>query len=378
MRHLLSKSTQGPKALKAEMKRRRLAALTAATVASFKAGGRTEAMLGPADSVNHYSEGGRRPQEDDAVESGSDTDRTNGSSPSYGDLRRKDRGGAAQDGDESGLGSNSKMHTTRPGGRRDTLTLVSGMEVGGLGVDVVDATATASENTLKQLLESSNESTADWQTATARDSRDRATYRRWPEDESERIWRASLHGRGERECKGGNTTRSEGNVHADGIVERRGARKGSLPPAVVEDDQSTASATSGERREGVSTARATAAVSSSPTDAGTGMPASASRPGKLPTEVLASVLLSEHEFVGRNMSPAYVLERARQWEQQQRHHHHQEQQQRQPQATKTLPFPDLPYGFTDLGRRVNVEQPHRRGIEFEPTGGLAETTPSLE
>lgn len=332
--------------------------------------------VGPAEGPSSTSEGGLRPREDDAVESGSDTDRTNGSGPSYGNLGRE------EEVDQSSI---SLADALPPAERIDTLTLVSGMEIGGLGVGF-DASDTVPENRLKLLPVSSNGGAVDRQPVAARDRCDKTTYRLWPEDESERIWRASLNGK-QREQTGENTTTSnkKGGVHADGVVIQRSNREGSSPPDGMTSPSATAaedhksSTTAGENREGAGTAQATAAavVSSSPADACTGTPASASRPGKLQTEVLASMLLSEHEFVGGNMSAADVLERARLWEQQQRHHH-QEQAQSQPRATKTLPFPDLPYSFTDLGRRVNVEQPHHRGIDVGPTGASAETFLSLE
>lgn len=372
MRPLPFKPGQGPRALKTEMKRRRLAALTAATVASFKAD-RAEAGLGLAEGANHTSAGAPGSAEDEAAESGSDTD---SSGRSYGYLGREDEEEAEQGGGESGPGSNSRANALPPAERRDTLTLVSGMEVGGLGVDI-DAAATASENRLKLLLASNSERAVDRQPAAARDRRDLA--RRWPEDESERIWRASLYGKYRERKHDDAAPVNEGGVHADDVLTRRSTRQGSSPPDGMAStsaggvEHSSTSALAGERRDGASTAQATA-TPSPPADAGT--PDSASRPGKLPTEVLASMLLSDHEFVGSKMSAADVLERARQWEQQQ--HHHQEQQQRQRQPNKPLPFPDLPYGFTDLGRRVNVEQPHRHDIELEPTGGLGEKGSSLE
>lgn len=59
---------------------------------------------------------------------------------------------------------------------------------------------------------------------------------------------------------------------------------------------------------------------------------------KLPGEDLASMLLSDHNFVSSKLSAANVLERA------------QLSEKAPPQS-----FPDLPYGFTDLGRRLNVD-----------------------
>ncbi|CAM9792821.1 unnamed protein product, partial [Ectocarpus sp. 13 AM-2016] len=87
---------------------------------------------------------------------------------------------------------------------------------------------------------------------------------------------------------------------------------------------------------------------------------------KLPPEVLASMLLSdpEDDIVGKEIVPAAsaLAERTRQWElQQQRDRQLQQQQRRQQQQLRNQahvllqPFPDLPYGFTDLGRRVNVD-----------------------
>lgn len=376
------------------MKRRRLAALTAATVASFKAR-RTQAALGPPSEggADHTSNGGGALefQRNEAVDCGSDTDRTNGSggsSRSYGDLGREDGEEAEQGNGEPGSGSSSGSSSSRVEAlpraeRRDTLTLVSGMEVGGLGVGVDAAAATTSgENRSKLTLARNHEGAADRQPAVQQDRRDRA--RRWPEDESERIWRASWHGK-KRERKG-ETANGKDGVHAGTVAAaQRRAGEGSSPPlsgmaspSAVVADHGTAPATADVGIEGASTAQAAATSASLANADGIGAPAPACspRPDKLPTEFLASMLLSEHEFVGGKMSAADVVDRARQWEQQQqqRHHHDQQgQQQSQRQVIKMLPFPDLPYGFTDLGRRVNVEQPHRRGIELEPTQGLAET-----
>lgn len=66
---------------------------------------------------------------------------------------------------------------------------------------------------------------------------------------------------------------------------------------------------------------------------------------KLPGEDLASVLLSDHNFVSSKLSSAgNILERAQLLE-----------------KHPTQPFPDLPYGFTDLGRRLNVEHSQHGG-----------------
>lgn len=380
-----SEREQGPKALKTELKRRRLASLTAAAVASFKAGRTEAAGPDPAEGADHASEGGLGSQEDGVVnQSSSDNDRASCDSRSDGGLGRED-GEQAEQAEQGGGGlgpggSNSRV----PAERRDTLTLVSGMEVGGLGVDV-DAAATASDNRSKLSPAGNDEGAVSRQPTAAGGRHDRAT--RWPEDESERMWRASLYG-GKRERKPESTNNninngSNGSMRAD-AVDRRSSRGGpsspdgmTLPSAVVVDHSTTSAA--GEITEGASTAQAPA-ILLPPADAGAGTPASAPRPGKLPTEVLASMLLSEHEFVGGNMSAAGVLERAQQWEQQQQQQQqkYHQQQQRQQQATKTLPFPDLPYGFTDLGKRVNVGQTQHLGVALEPTGGSVDRTSSLE
>eukprot|EP00904_Undaria_pinnatifida_P000428 jgi/Undpi1/10386/HiC_scaffold_29.g12836.m1 len=65
---------------------------------------------------------------------------------------------------------------------------------------------------------------------------------------------------------------------------------------------------------------------------------------KPPGEDLASVLLSDHNFVGGKLSAAHVLEHAKTLG-----------------KPSTQPFPDLPYGFTDLGKRLNVEHDQRGG-----------------
>lgn len=65
---------------------------------------------------------------------------------------------------------------------------------------------------------------------------------------------------------------------------------------------------------------------------------------KLPGEGLASMLLSDHNFVSSKLSAANVLERA-QWL----------------EKPPTQPYPDLPYGFTDLGKRLNVENSKNGG-----------------
>eukprot|EP00752_Nemacystus_decipiens_P008310 g7428.t1 len=389
--HTLAK--KGPKALKSEMKRRRLAALTAATVGSFKAG-RTEPDAAPADGADHDSEGAFGSQGDEAVESGSDADRTNGSRcKSHGEfLDREDGEGSEQGVDEPGSGSNSsRVDAFSPAERRDTLTLVSGMEVGGLGVDVDAAVATASERRSKMLLAKKREGAVDQQPSAARGRHGKA--KRWPEDESERIWRASLNGEKRERIDESTTNNSGGMIPEVAAAHRSGGER--LSPRDGETLLSAGlvnhvkiSAPACEQRGRASTAQATAKPLS-PAEAGNGTPAPASSPGKLPTEVLASMLLSEHEFVGGKISAADVLERARHWEQQHQHqrqqrqqqqqqqqqnrHHYQEQQQRQRKVTQTLPFPDLPYGFTDLGRRVNVEQPHRRGIELGPITDLTKT-----
>lgn len=306
-------------------------------------------------------------QEDEVVESSSDTDRRGGSSRSDGEDGEEDGGS----GGESGSGGISRVDAPPPAERRDTLTLVSGLEVGGLGVDV-HADAAAYKDRSKLTPASKNDEVAvDRQPAAALDRYEIA--RRWPEDESERMWKASLYTR-----KRG----LRGSVHADAVDLRNSATvgpsslDGMKSPSAAVADHSTTSATT-ERRDAASTGQATVAVSS-PVDTGAGTPPSASRPGMLPTEVLASMLLSEHEFVGGNTSAADVLERARQWEQrrqQQQQQHDRRQQGRQRHATKTLPFPDLPYGFTDLGRRVNVGESQR---PLEPSGDLVEMAAGRE
>lgn len=92
---------------------------------------------------------------------------------------------------------------------------------------------------------------------------------------------------------------------------------------------------------------------------------------KMSPEALASILLSEHNLLG-DSTYACVLNRARRWAKlsadgrrahdgdivsknaihtpQPQPQPQQRQQQQQQQA-----FPDLPYGFTELGRRLNVE-----------------------
>lgn len=58
---------------------------------------------------------------------------------------------------------------------------------------------------------------------------------------------------------------------------------------------------------------------------------------KLPGKGLASMLLSDHNFVSSKLSAANVPERVQFLE-----------------KPPTQPYPDLPYGFTDLGKRLNV------------------------
>lgn len=78
---------------------------------------------------------------------------------------------------------------------------------------------------------------------------------------------------------------------------------------------------------------------------------SPTRLDKLPAEIIASMLLSDHKFDSVKGSES-MKEKAQQWENSDMvGGHHPPSHQ----------FPDLPYGFTDLGRRVNVENVPRKG-----------------
>ncbi|CAM9782780.1 unnamed protein product [Ectocarpus sp. 12 AP-2014] len=456
--HTLAK--KGPKALKAELKRRRLAALTAATVASFKASGREDPGLscspdeGDGGGADSASLGSSLPDSpvDGAAADGCDASSAGGSSSDgrgeesevgsrNGDARLTDsdagtnRGVSNEDDDEhravattaaTAAGAFYRPTATLDGGavatapppaeRRDTLTLVSGMEIGGLGVDA-DAAATGFSKRFKTTKPVSND-TGVIDDVSRIDRRLAAA--------SERIWRASLSGNHNINI---NSYHEHGRRNGGGRAKAKDASKAGVVPGAARDEVPSTKGMSLPKSEGhrqrqapprlPSGARPMATPSTTPISAGvdehnnadasgvaTGdqtaarattstpalfsvppSPAASSSPAaavalssqhppcnKLPPEVLASMLLSDHEddIGGKEIVPAAgaLAERTRQWELQQQRDRQQQQQQRQQQQqlrnqahVLLQPFPDLPYGFTDLGRRVNVDDPtQRRGI----------------
>ncbi|CAB1109100.1 unnamed protein product [Ectocarpus sp. CCAP 1310/34] len=448
--HTLTK--KGPKALKAELKRRRLAALTAATVASFKASGREGTGLscspdegdgGRADGTSLGSSLLDSP--DGTAADGCDASSGGGSSSDgggeesevgsrNGDARLTDsdagtnRGGSNEDDDEhravattaaTAAGASYRPTATLDGGavatapppaeRRDTLTLVSGMEIGGLGVDA-DAAATGYRKRFKTTKPVNNHTGV---------IGDVPRIDRRLAAASERIWRASLsgnhdinnsyheHGRRNGGGRAKATDTSKAGVVPGGVrdgvpstkgmdlLKSEGHRQRQAPPRLPSgtrpmatpnttslsagvDEHNNADA-SGVATGGQTAARTTtstpALFSVPPSPAASSCPAAAvasssehPRCNKLPPEVLASMLLSVHDedIGGKEIVHAAgaLAERTRQWELQQQQQQQRQQQQLRNQAHVLLqPFPDLPYGFTDLGRRVNVDDPtQRRGI----------------
>lgn len=451
------RNNQGPKAVKAELKRRRLAALTAATVASFKASRREDSGLscspdeGDGGGADSASLGSSLPDSpDDAAADGCDASSAGGSSSDgggeeseigsrNGDARLTDsdastnRGVSNEDDDEhravattaaTAAGAFYRPTATFDGGavatapppaeRRDTLTLVSGMEIGGLGVDA-DAAATGFSKRFKTTKPVSNDTGV---------IGDVPRIDRRLAAACERIWRASLSGNHDinnsyhehgRRNGGGRANVKDaskagvvpGGVRDEvpstkgmGLRRSEGHRQRQAPPRLPSGARPMATPSTTSRSAGVDernnadasgvatgdqiTARATTSTpaffSVPPSPAAFSCPAapvtlSSEHPpcNKLPPEVLASMLLSDHEDdIGgkERIVPAAgaLAECTRQWElQQQRDRQQQQQQRRQQQQLRNQahvlllqPFPDLPYGFTDLGRRVNVDDPTQR------------------
>lgn len=428
----LSRVKQGPKALKAELRRRRLAALTAASAASFKSGNVDSGQLGAESQGCGDDEGGGDGNNfgdgDGPRDDGGKVERTRrgipGSrgrlaAPCSGSPINGERSSATCYSDGNREDAATAAAATPTPERRDTCTLVAGMEVGGLGVgtdttaNTVDHEAefcslaggrdkTGFTGTPHPVRSGSDVSSAATRAtagaigptaATAagkspssasdrhlRYQGERHGPRRSPtETSAERIWRASLSGSDgictNRDRRDGTATNGNSNTRGGDDIGRADAEtevtpssdragpssptndgSASLPAARAVHRQQqqyqasplhegSAACVTGLETDGEP--KATSTSSTSPTRADNVPPLSTSL-HKLPPEVLASVLLlSDHEFVGGRMSASDVLERARQWQQQQVHH----------AVPKPLqPLPDLPYSFTDLGRRVNVEK----------------------
>ncbi|CBJ28603.1 conserved unknown protein [Ectocarpus siliculosus] len=261
--HTLAK--KGPKALKAELKRRRLAALTAATVASFKASRREDSGFscspdeGDGGGADSASLGSSLPDSpDDAAAVSCDASSAGGSSSDgrgeesevcsrNGDARLTDadagtnRGVSNEDDDEhravattaataagdfyrpTAILDGGAVATAPPSAeRRDTLTLVSGMEIGGLGVDA-DAAATGFSKLFKTT-KPENNATGVIGDVPRIDRRLAAA--------SERIWRASLSGNHDIN----NSYHEHGRRNGGGRAEAKDASKAGVVPGGVRDE----------------------------------------------------------------------------------------------------------------------------------------------
>lgn len=394
---------QGPAALKKELKRQRLAALTAATMASFKTSrteGNTSVDTDTSRRVRDASEDGTTTDEDRHQEQyrerGGVMGATFADQPQQTSYLHQLAGHKSLDlglpcgglasstnisssGDQIGpetrcRNSGSSDHedfrlscpttsTTVPSERRDTFTLATSTddELFGTGATVTsklpsrspDPTTGICCNLSDDIRQDQRKVEAGMgdrkqDSGVGRDSRanlpssvrvtdglKRGSGRRY--DNSERVWRASLAGSPLRRPNSSDST----DTHDRESVNLMSSTVQSVawPSAWVNSSSALTEdvdeITVGGREEG-------------PGNDGAENTLALKNPSrhleKLPGEDIASMLLSDHNFVSSKLSAANVLERAQLLE-----------------KPPTQPYPDLPYGFTDLGKRVNVEHSQHGG-----------------
>lgn len=388
---------QGPAAFKKELKRQRLAALTAATMASFKSSrteGNTSVDTDTSRRVRGASEDGTTTDEDrhqgQYRERGSIMGATFADQPQHTSYLHQLAGHKLLDlglycggstssaniplrGDQIGpetrcRNSSSSDHedfrlscptttTTVPSERRDTFTLATSTDDGlfGTGATVTsklppggpDPNTGICRNLSDGISQDQRKAEAGMggrkqDSGVGRDSRanlpssvrvadglKRCSGRR--DDNSERVWRASLAGSPPRRPNPSDSTdmhdRESVNLMSSTVrnVAWPSAWANSSSALTEEVDEITVGGR--ERGPGKDGAENTLALKNP-----------SRRPEKLPGEDIASMLLSDHDFVSSKLSTTNVLERAQLLE-----------------KPPTQPYPDLPYGFTDLGKRVNVE-----------------------
>lgn len=277
--------------------------------------------------------------------------------------------------------------------RRDTLTLVSGMEVGSLDEDdfeqLNNLPPTSAKTDEQQqrvghrhdslhggdtrgqdgeagaiIRRRPNESevgcadeSGDCQPSATHVVADDPTrcQRRRREDETERIWRASLSDSSWKRRRNGNcTTTTEEEANDSKHIGGNSGSDVCLPVPKGGSQtvwaNSSSSALTGARVDATAEGRTSNKISEEDNK-----PAllhafdPSSRLDKLPAEVIASMLLlSDHKFAHKKIkaSSANVLERDGQWKK--------TGNAGASRRYQLQPLPDLPYGFTDLGKRVNV------------------------
>lgn len=304
--HPCDRLSQGPQALKAELKRKRLATLKAATIASFKT----------TPSERDSSAGVDADQDVDTLSHAKERD-----------SEERNRSIAKTSHPETSISASGAQMTTTgavPESGEGTISM--------RGIETFDGHHSQGPPSSSRLA-----------------SDDRTTLHRRV-DTTDRIWRASLNNP--------KTYRSTNKFSSDGgVPTMHGEHDGKASHRKFSSFQDD-----GYSSTWVRSSSGSAGVGGIPLGAGRGSdkkteeartvlaqgPRPAVRLDKLPAEVLASMLLSDQNFAGDKTS-ADVLDRVRQWGTDEMIGHNSTHQ----------PFPDLPYGFTNLARRLNDLNDHK-------------------